>query len=53
MKIDIYVNEIIKRIKRINLFISNPTNYQHIENPFNYSYPQSNTYVWIDNDETT
>ena len=41
-----YILEIKKRIKRINAFISNPLNYENLNNPFFST--RSRTYVWIE-----
>ena len=46
MKIKTYILEIKKRIKRINAFISNPLNYENLNNPFFST--RSRTYVWIE-----
>lgn len=49
MEIKNYFLTIIKRIKRLNIFISNPQNYKDIDNPFIRVLPR--TYVWIDNEK--
>ncbi|MGM9993834.1 MAG: hypothetical protein ACI37R_03785 [Candidatus Avigastranaerophilus sp.] len=50
MNISIYFSQIIKKIQKINLFVSNPENYKDLNNPFIHVLPQ--TYVWFEKDDT-
>lgn len=49
MELKLYFLEILRRIKKINLFLSNPENYKDLNNPFRIS---PRTYIWFDNDDT-
>ncbi len=46
MNIIKYFYEITERIKSINKYLSNPSNYRDLNNPF--ASTLSKTYVWID-----
>lgn len=50
MELKLYFLQIMKRIREINLFISNPENYKDLNNPFIRVLPR--TYVWFDNEKT-
>ncbi len=46
MNIKTYLNEIRKKINKIDAFVSNPINYEDLNNPFASTIPK--TYIWID-----
>ncbi len=46
MKILNYLFEIKEKINKINLYISNPLNYEKINNPFNTIVPK--TFIWLE-----
>lgn len=49
MNISIYLNQIRKRINRINSYVTNPINYEGLNNPFASTLPK--TYVWIEDEK--
>ncbi len=49
MNISLYLNEIRRRINKINSYVSNPMHYQGLNNPFASTLPQ--TYVWIEEEK--
>lgn len=50
MELKIYFLQILKKIRKINLFISDPENYKDINNPFIHVLPR--TYIWFENDKS-
>lgn len=48
MDINIYLKDIKERINRINSYITNPINYEGLNNPFASTLPK--TYVWLEDE---
>ena len=49
MRIKKYIKEIKDRIQKYNKYVTNPINYENINNPF--SSVMTKTYIWIEEGE--
>lgn len=49
MNIKTYLREIKKKISKIDSYVSNPINYEDLNNPFASTLPK--TYVWIEEEK--